>query len=463
MATAGVLPLEKRMIPVNKQNGLHKEAPAIHKVWLEARSWTRYEVPEAAEIHLPGAEDSWLSSASILSSELSWLLRLPCHSFWSQLCHDESLARWLAEMMETFPREHDRPAWWTVAVREAHNKILQKLFLVHVRICTYKESSQDFFSPEYWGDLLQEKSVVGLPRILDMCVLFAPCNKSITSKMVANVFKHQPQFYNDLEECSFTMLAALDSCHEQFVVLSMSQPHMTEHSCFVDMVTYCLDISVCLHSLVEVYPPSCHVLHQTGLDVKLGAFYTHVLVPLSNLIQKYSAAGRLTEEEAGTHQARARTSRHLVLHTVRNLVTQLCLIETINISDRVETYLTLITSLLSDIGLLTDYNKLYPIREEFELFESQQVEVDVVRKHYILDMFNSTQTTGFVINSQAGAVGGVKEAKHQARAEPEKVEGACAVMSQPSSVQLESLISSVRDLLPHLGEGFVEQARMIKY
>ena len=86
MATAAILPLEKRVIPVNNKNGLLKDAPAVHKVWVEARTWTRYETPpDAGEINLPGAVDSWLGTSRAISSQLSWLLRLPCNVFWSQL------------------------------------------------------------------------------------------------------------------------------------------------------------------------------------------------------------------------------------------------------------------------------------------------------------------------------------------------------------------------------------------
>ena len=458
MATGPILPLEKRVIPVNNKNGHLKDAPAVHKVWVEARTWTRYETPpDAGEINLPGAVDSWLVTTRAISSQLSWLLRLPCNVFWSQLCHDENLTRWLADVMETFPREHDRQAWWTERVREAHKTILQKLFLVHVRLCTYKESNRDFFSPEYWGELLYEKCLLGLPRLLDICVLFFPCNKSITAKMVGNVLKQQPLFYNDLVECSLTMLAALDSCQEQFQLLSMSQPHMTELASFLEMINYTLDISVSLQSLVSVYPPACDVLHQTGLDVKLGGFYSQVLIPLSSLIEKYSSAGCLTQPETVSQQGRVRLARHNILATIRATVCQLCLLDSLDLTDRVETFLTLMTSLLSDLSLLTDYNNLYPIRAEFELFEAQQAEVDTVRKNYILDMFNTTHTKGFMMANGAGG-GGEKEKKHvEPPPQSEEMVGACALTDQPTSVELVSLVSGVRDLLPHLGEGFVER------
>ena len=467
MSTAAILPLEKRVIPLNNKNGLLKEAPAVHKVWVEARSWTRYETPpDAGEIHLAGALDTWLATARSISSQLSWVLRLPCNVFWSQLCHDENLTRWLGDVMETFPREHDRQPWWTEAVREAHKTILQKLFLVHVRLCTYKESNKDFFSPEYWGELLYEKCLLGLPRLLDICVLFFPCNKSITAKMVGNVLKQQPLFYNDLVESSLTMLAALDSCQEQFQLLAMSQPHLTELASFLEMISYCLDISVSLHSLVSVYPAACDVLHQTGLDVSLGGFYSQVLIPLTNLIQKYNSAGCLSQTETASQAERVKLARHNILATLRAGVCQLCLLDSLDLPDRVETFLTLMTSLLSDISLLTDYNNLYPIRAEFELFEAQQAEVDAVRKNYILDMFNSTLTNGFMVTSGAGGGGGrggggggrgEKEKPEKSPPESEEMLGACSLAGQPSSVELVSLVSGVRDLLPHLGEGFVER------
>ena len=184
---------------------------------------------------------------------------------------------------------------------------------------------------------------------------------------------------------------------------------------------------------------------------------------MSSTQEEYSSAGCLTQAETVRQQGRVRLARHHSLATIRALVCQLCLLDSIQLSERVETFLTLMTSLLSDISLLTDYNNLYPIRAEFELFEAQQAEVDSVRKNYILDMFNSTLTKGFMLtNVAAGAVGGSGGEKQKTREEtqpqPEEMLGACSAMTnQPSSVELVSLVSGVRDLLPHLGEGFVER------
>ena len=92
---SSLIPLERRMIPVdNNKNGLNKDAPAVHKLWSETRTWTRWRPsPDQEEAAIPGAEDSWLAQARRMGSELSWLLRLPCNVFWSQICHDHNLQR----------------------------------------------------------------------------------------------------------------------------------------------------------------------------------------------------------------------------------------------------------------------------------------------------------------------------------------------------------------------------------
>ena len=366
--------------------------------------------------------------------------------------------------METFPREHDVDPSWNEEVRETNNIILHKLFLVHVRLCTYKESTQDFFTPEYWGQMLYEKYLLELPRILDMCVLFSSCNRNITSKMVANVFKHQPQYCNDLLECCITISSALESATEQYQVLSISQPSPTHLVTLVDIVNYCVDISATLHCLVSVYPDSSDVIHNAGLDVRLAAFYTGVVMTLVTLIQKYKSAEMISDSEMISYVTRVNISRHSIVTCIREVVCHLCFLDNVSVTDRLESFFNIMTSLMSEISFLSDYNELYPIRAEFEHFEKENILVDTVRKHYILDMFNSTQTSSFM-NGQNGF--GEKEKRQKVSQQVDNLEdhstmGACAMVPRPTNMELISLISNVRDLLPHLGEGFVEHV-LVEY
>jgi len=458
------LPLEKRFIPVDNKNGMHKDIPALDKHWSVVRSWTMYSSPpDKQEAELSGALETWLNQSRRIDQDLGWLLRLPCHIFWSQICFDQTLHRWLGDTMENFPRDHDQDSSWSETIIKANNSILHKLFLVHVRLCTHKESAQDFFTPEYWGEMLYEKFILELPRILDICVLFSSRNRNITSKMVSNVFKHQPQYNNDLLECVMTICSALETTTEQFQVLTLSQPDLTHLETLEDVISYCVDISVTVMSLVQVYSESVQVIHNTGLDVRLAAFYSSVVIPIVNLINKYVSAGVISDSE--NHVTRVNISRHNIVTCIRDVVCQLCFTDIVPVAERLETFFNVMSSLMSEVSFLTDYNELYPIRAEFDLFESENIQVDSVRKHYILDIFNSTKSSSFMDNQQNS---GLKSTSNNitvmsvtASIDLESM-GASAIVNKPKQHELDSLISSVRDLLPHLGEGFVEHV-LVEY
>ena len=81
-----LVPLEQRKIATDHRNGLNSEVPAINKLWSVTRTWTRYTCPpDTQEMMIPGAVDTWLAVASGVSADLTWLLRLQCHKFWSQV------------------------------------------------------------------------------------------------------------------------------------------------------------------------------------------------------------------------------------------------------------------------------------------------------------------------------------------------------------------------------------------
>ena len=360
--------------------------------------------------------------------------------------------------METFPREHDKDPSWSAEVGRAHQDVLHRLFLVHVRLCTHKESASDFFSPEHWGAMLYEKFLLELPRILDMCVLFSSCNRAITSKMIGNVFRHQPQYNNDLVECVMTIMAALDAATEQHMLLSISQPSADTLEPLTDLTSYCVDISVTLASLVSILPASASVMHNTGLDVRLASYYTSVVTPLANLVTKYQAAGVMSDGEAECHVTRVSITRHNIVTCIREIICQMCFVDNIPAAERLESFFTVMSSLMSEISFLTDYNELFSIRAEFELFEKEDIVVDSVRKAYILDMFNSTQSSSFMASNdiQKPEVAPTSSLASGSQHDLEML-GACASVPRPSAVEVSSLVTGVRDLLPHLGEGYVER------
>jgi hypothetical protein len=96
--------------------------------------------------------------------------------------------------------------------------LFQALYKVLLRLCTYKESARDFFTPEAYGNLIYEHQVLNIPRILDMCVLFRGCNTDVTRRMIGNLFQCQPRYQEDLASMGFTMEKAFESAGQEHMV-----------------------------------------------------------------------------------------------------------------------------------------------------------------------------------------------------------------------------------------------------
>merc|ERR1711970_148206 len=86
-----------------------------------------------------------------------------------------------------------------------------------------------------------------------------------------------------------------------------------------------MDISITLSSLVSVFPPSSHPLHQTGLEVRLASYYSNVVTPLVTLTHKYLTARVITEEEHSMLVTRLNLTRHHLVISVREILSQVCL------------------------------------------------------------------------------------------------------------------------------------------
>lgn len=54
--------------------------------------------------HKDTNSEDWLSAADIIANDLSYLLSLPCHVFWSQVMYDESLLITLDSYLNFAPR-----------------------------------------------------------------------------------------------------------------------------------------------------------------------------------------------------------------------------------------------------------------------------------------------------------------------------------------------------------------------
>ncbi len=67
--------------------------PAWDIYFKEVGDWIEMSTKKFLEIYffLLGALDAWLNTATRVGEDLTFLLRLPAHKFWSQILFDERL------------------------------------------------------------------------------------------------------------------------------------------------------------------------------------------------------------------------------------------------------------------------------------------------------------------------------------------------------------------------------------
>ena len=55
----------------------------------------------------------------------------------------------------------------------------------------------NYFTPAAHADIIYQHYLFDVPKLMDLCVLYGNSNKTLLSKLVANVFKWQPQYKQD--------------------------------------------------------------------------------------------------------------------------------------------------------------------------------------------------------------------------------------------------------------------------
>jgi len=319
------------------------------------------------------------------------MLRLPHHCFWSELVYARRIHNCLVSYLSSVPRWYDNylselqqggiskaeQAMITPVMENVHRLVL----LVHMRICTYKESDRCTISPEMFGTLLYNNFILDACQLLDLMMIYEPSNSKILKKMISNVFTHQPNYNNDLKDALTEIDKALSNTSTQLGIVDETTPQAlnsksqeltaeTLHAC----VTYLLDVCTTLHRAMRVYAPLVDMCVEAELHVKLCQMYENV-VPV---IGMYVSSARASEEEGAALLADA---LHYLMQALR--VQWLAVVREVVLGGTggaslpttkkkndpannklLEVYLHLFSSVLHEKTFIADYHLTYSIRED---------------------------------------------------------------------------------------------------
>ncbi|XP_072579293.1 activating signal cointegrator 1 complex subunit 2 isoform X11 [Vulpes vulpes] len=367
-------------------------------------------------------------------------------------------------------------------------RLHRSVFLTFLRMSTHKESKDHFISPSAFGEILYNNFLFDIPKILDLCVLFGKGNSPLLQKMIGNIFTQQPSYYNDLDETMPTILQVfsniLQHCGLQGDGASATPQKLEERGRLTpsdmpllelkDIVLYLCDTCTTLWAFLDIFPLACQTFQKHDFCYRLASFYEIAVPELESAIKKR----RLEDSKLlGDLWQRLSHSRKKLLEIFHILMNQICLLPVLesscdNIQGFIEEFLQIFSSLLQEKSrFLRDYDTLFPVADDVSLLQQASAVLDETRTAYILQAVESAwegvdrrKTTDAkdppVAEDPNGVIATVEPisgpSSHLENAEEEECMGAAAALGPPvCGVELDSLISQVKDLLPDLGEGFI--------
>ncbi|XP_004400116.1 PREDICTED: activating signal cointegrator 1 complex subunit 2 isoform X1 [Odobenus rosmarus divergens] len=480
------LPLDQLQIThTDLKTGKLRTSPALHPEQKADRYFVLYKPPPKDNI--PALVEEYLERATFVANDLDWLLALPHDKFWCQVIFDETLQKCLDSYLRYVPRKFDEWVAPAPEVVDMQKRLHRSVFLTFLRMSTHKESKDHFISPSAFGEILYNNFLFDIPKILDLCVLFGKGNSPLLQKMIGNIFTQQPSYYNDLDETMPTILQVfsniLQHCGLQGDGASATPQKLEERGRLTpsdmpllelkDIVLYLCDTCTTLWAFLDIFPLACQTFQKHDFCYRLASFYEIAIPELESAMKKR----RLEDSKLlGDLWQRLSHSRKKLLEIFHILINQICLLPVLesscdNIQGFIEEFLQIFSSLLQEKRFLRDYDTLFPVADDVSLLQQASAVLDETRTAYILQAVESAwegvdrrkatdakdppvaeDPNGVIVLAEP--VGG--PSSHPENSEEEECMGAAAALGPPvCGVELDSLISQVKDLLPDLGEGFI--------
>lgn len=240
-----------------------------------------------------GAEEGGLdavesqSVVDLLNRECSRLLKLNPRDFWTQVASDTSLHAFLESFLKFRRRWYDFPyrgAKGIVAgVIVGDHELNRRVFMILYRMSSNRDpdaKASDSLSAKDHAVILQEKKLLDLPKLLDICAIYGHENEELTRSIVASAIQAQPSIHDSFsaaishflnivhtmyERCS-TSLEVLLSSH-----VAQDNGSTQLHSDYLEVMDFINDAIVSMDALVTAYKHAalyfcCPVLTSYGSD-----------------------------------------------------------------------------------------------------------------------------------------------------------------------------------------------------
>lgn len=257
---------------------------------------------------------------NLLNDELSSLLKMKPRGFWREVAKNESLHQFLDSYLQfrsrwyDFPHRGSRGTVAGVIVEEV--ELCRRVFLVLYRISSNREPgmhASDCLSVNDHTALLQEKKLLDLPKLLDICAIYGHENGELTKLLVTNAIKAQPQLLYNLGDAISHFLSIVHTmhgrCNTSLELLASyggdgSHGFMQLSNDFLEVMDFINDSISTFDAFADAYRPSAlhfclsfEISSGNGELLNTLARLHDSLIP--SMLQGFSLASNVREDKSG--------------------------------------------------------------------------------------------------------------------------------------------------------------------
>uniref|UniRef100_A0A1B6LZ56 CUE domain-containing protein n=1 Tax=Graphocephala atropunctata TaxID=36148 RepID=A0A1B6LZ56_9HEMI len=478
----GNKPVEELKLKYKSSDSSYEESiPALDQRWCNKDLvFTLYKPPPCKNSdgeYTLGSKEDWLERMSLLYDDMNCLLHLEYHRFWSEAIYNKRSLDGLSSFLQNAPPFYLRDQVpQDRDILKAIKNVQAVVFLVLMRLTRTKESEIAWMKKTTLGSILYNHFIISLPQLMEVSVIYANDNFKDVTELIDRVIEAQPKYINDIAKSApfifevflrfESQLSSADVDGDPSLISSSRTPISPVET--VKLIYLMLDISCSLSTFLEVCPQASTVFHTQQLEHRIASFYENTISVLNRHLESNYKKGNVSEQYKN-YQFKVNLSRHNLISTVHRCLTaclSLILEERDNLTDqelkqKVDSYLNTISECLVEHSFIRDYNAAFPIQRELTTLSDIYPDIDTLKCEFIVESVLSLCDLPVkkkkIKKSSTEEMGSGSSTSMTNNHISQQTSEACSDKKVAAGVELQSLITQVKDILPHLGDGFVSK------
>ncbi|KFK44660.1 hypothetical protein AALP_AA1G287200 [Arabis alpina] len=421
----------------------------------------------------------------LLNRELTRLLKLNPREFWREVASDASLHEFLDSFLQFRSRWYDFPFHGVngivAGVVVGELELCRRVFMVLFRISSNRDPGArvaDSLSQKDHEVLLQDKKLLDLPKLLDICAVYGHENEELTKSLIENAVKSQTCIPESLNMMLAHFLGILHTmrhrCTSSLETLSSanSEDHGRRqlHSDLLEVMDFINDGVVSLDAFISAYKPATLILACTVETSYGNDELVHSLVRLHDLLLPSLHRGFQVLFKDGEHDSLSDISTSLNMLSTR--IQSLCwkILDICYLSDDLfnhETLTPAVTKMFpssvedpmvrADI-LIQTFREISGVSEQS--LDSKNRLLQKIEKNYrIIGRLKSLQNAGWVSmeDEQLQYLSMIMLHSADTVSKPLLLTdgGNTKELMDENAVVMQSKISQIKDIFPDYGNGFL--------